>query len=222
MFGLKDRLFHLRICATLPEKPAEWDTTNVSRDRLPDGGSAYGFFTTTAANWNSKAPTPGAVNVGVVTDTIFSIASPLAGAVFNVPYTNSFTATGGATPYPWSITAGSVAVPMLTTNSVLSGTPTKTGTFSFTTQVADGASATATKIFTVEIAHNAPTLSVEGYPQERSNSSFRAILEQAIVSSINLLDWTTVFTTNSVATPFNWTASGANSTAAFYCAILNQ
>jgi Putative Ig domain len=65
-------------------------------------------------------------------------------------YSQSFTATGGTTPYSWSISAGTPP-PGLTMNSNgdLSGMPTTTGTFNFTVMVADASDKTATGSFSV-------------------------------------------------------------------------
>jgi hypothetical protein len=65
-------------------------------------------------------------------------------------YSQSFTATGGTTPYSWSISAGTPP-PGLTMNSNgdLSGMPTTTGTFNFTVMVADASGKTATGSFSV-------------------------------------------------------------------------
>ena len=65
-------------------------------------------------------------------------------------YSQSFTATGGTTPYSWSISAGTPP-PGLTMNSNgdLSGMPSTTGTFNFTVMVADASGKTATGSFSV-------------------------------------------------------------------------
>ncbi len=63
-----------------------------------------------------------------------------------VPYTSSLTATGGVTPYAWSIPTGSLP-PGLTASpstGVINGTPSMPGTFSFTAEVMDNLGATAT------------------------------------------------------------------------------
>jgi hypothetical protein len=109
-----------------------------------------------AANWSSKTPTPGAVNKGVVTNAAISTTSPLPGGVVNVAYTNTFAATGGSTPYSWSITAGSVQGLSLATNGVLSGAPATAGTNTFTVQLADSIGFTTNRQFTLVIAATAP------------------------------------------------------------------
>jgi hypothetical protein len=113
----------------------------------------------TAANWTGNTPTPGAVNLGVVTNIVIATASPLVGGVVGSAYTNTLTATGGSEPYSWVVTAGSVAGLSLATNGVLSGTPTTAGTNVFTVQVTDDLAATATKQFTLIIAATAPSIS---------------------------------------------------------------
>jgi len=61
------------------------------------------------------------------------------------PYSAAFAATGGTSPYSWSISAGT-APPgtSMDANGNLSGTPATTGSFSFTVLVADAANHTAT------------------------------------------------------------------------------
>ena len=111
-----------------------------------------------AANWSSKTPTPGAVNKGVVTNAVIVTTSPLTGGVLGVGYTNTFTATGGSTPYSWSITSGSVPGLTLATNGILSGTPASAGTNIFTVQLADNIGFTTNKSFTLVVVATAPSI----------------------------------------------------------------
>ena len=53
-------------------------------------------------------------------------------------------ASGGVTPYTWSITAGSIPAGLsISSNGTVSGSPNVAGTFRFTVQVADSAGGTA-------------------------------------------------------------------------------
>ena len=111
-----------------------------------------------AANWGSKTPTPGAANLGVVTNAVISTTSPLPGVVVGIGYTNTFAATGGSTPYSWSITSGSVPGLSLATNGILSGTPALAGTNIFTVQLADNIGFATNKQFTLVVVTTAPSM----------------------------------------------------------------
>ncbi len=66
----------------------------------------------------------------------------LAPAKFGAAYTQTLATTGGIAPLVWSLSSGS-SLPgglSLSTAGVISGTPTATGTFSFSVQVADSSS----------------------------------------------------------------------------------
>jgi hypothetical protein len=68
-------------------------------------------------------------------------------------YSQTLAAAGGASPYNWSIASGSLPAGMsLTAGGGIAGTPSVAGTFHFTAQVTDHASATATEQLTVLIA----------------------------------------------------------------------
>ncbi|MEZ2347772.1 beta strand repeat-containing protein [Terriglobus sp. RCC_193] len=70
----------------------------------------------------------------------------------NVPYVSVLQASGGTSPYNWSITSGTLPAGIsLSATGVLSGTPTAAGTSTFTAQVKDAANATATLNLTLKI-----------------------------------------------------------------------
>jgi hypothetical protein len=68
-------------------------------------------------------------------------------------YSQTLAATGGKTPYTWSKTAGSLPAGLSLAGStgVLSGTPTTTGTSTFTVQVKDTNNTTIVKTLSISI-----------------------------------------------------------------------
>ena len=82
--------------------------------------------------------------------------SSLPGGNMNANYLATFAASGGTTPYGWSVISGSLPVGLtLSTAGQLSGTPTQSGTSSFTVQVKDASSQTASHAYSVAIAGTA-------------------------------------------------------------------
>lgn len=83
-------------------------------------------------------------------------SSPLSDATLDSDYTTMVTATGGVTPYTWSLATGLSLPAGLTLTSgspsaTISGTPTATGTFEFTLDVKDSASNTASATFLLTV-----------------------------------------------------------------------
>lgn len=73
-----------------------------------------------------------------------------------VPYSEDVSATGtGTTPYAWTVTAGALPAGLALSNASnkgrIAGTPTTAGSYTFTLQVADSATATATRAFTIPV-----------------------------------------------------------------------
>ncbi|MBI2815785.1 MAG: putative Ig domain-containing protein [Acidobacteria bacterium] len=86
--------------------------------------------------------------------------SSLPGAVQNSGYAATVSAAGGAPPYTWSVTVGTLPAGLtLAANSgIISGTPTALGTSNFTVQVRDSAAQTTTRALTLTVT--APSLSI--------------------------------------------------------------
>ncbi|MGA9773761.1 MAG: putative Ig domain-containing protein [Blastocatellia bacterium] len=104
--------------------------------------SATGYFgaLTTNVGVSVTSTTPPAT----LTITTFALA-PL---TKNVPYSQQLSATGGSTPYTWTVTAGALPPGLsLSSTGLISGTPTTSGSFSFTVTVRDRNNATASRTF---------------------------------------------------------------------------
>jgi hypothetical protein len=77
-------------------------------------------------------------------------------------YSATLAATGGSTPYSWSLLSGSLPNGLtLNSGGSISGTPSLAGSFPFSVQVKDAASQTASRNFTINVATAAaPTVSI--------------------------------------------------------------
>ncbi len=105
--------------------------------------------------------------------------SPLPLGQVNASYSQTMTAIGGTPPYAkWSTTGGAVPTGLaLSAAGVLSGTPTNSGVYSFTAQVTDSASASASAAFQLSIAQGVLTIvSVSPLPGGKVNTSYSQAL----------------------------------------------
>jgi len=127
-------------------------------------GSAGGFDFTAQVTDSNSASTTKLFHLQI--SGSLSITSPptLPGGAVGVAYSQTLTASGGTQPYTWSVTIGSLPGGLLLNagTGAITGTPTATGTFNFTVQVADNASVKASQAFSIQISSvtitNSPTL----------------------------------------------------------------
>lgn len=68
--------------------------------------------------------------------------SPLPNGTVETPYKAKFAATGGTSPYAWTITSGSVPGLNISSTGVLSGVPSAAGSYFLSVQVADSGTPT--------------------------------------------------------------------------------
>jgi hypothetical protein len=112
------------------------------------------FTNTTTGTGNTTRPVILTVNAAGA-PTIATVSLP-DGAV-NTAYSQTLSATGGTSPYNWSVSSGTPPAGMsLSAAGVLSGTPTAEGTSVFTVRVAGSDNASSTRIFSVTINPAAP------------------------------------------------------------------
>jgi hypothetical protein len=97
--------------------------------------------------------------------TVAATASTLAISTTTVPagkvktaYSTTLAATGGTTPYTWSLAAGSLPTGVsLSSSGTVSGTPTASGTFTFVAEVTDSGSPAQTAQMTYSLSVAATT-----------------------------------------------------------------
>ena len=172
---------------SLPAPPAGWTNTvysdslnesggtgpftwSVSTGSLPAGiklsadGNLTGTptatgtssFTVKVTDANSQSATQ-AIGITISAGVSAPITAPPAGVV-GAAYTDTLTATGGTTPYTWSLNAGTLPAGLsLSSAGVLSGTPTTAGSYPFTVNVIDANNGIATASITLVVT-NALTL----------------------------------------------------------------
>jgi hypothetical protein len=82
--------------------------------------------------------------------------------VLNAPYSQAITASGGTAPYSFSVISGSLPTGLtLTTGGLLAGTPTATGSFTFTVRATDANGCLGTRQYTIIInPAGCPTITV--------------------------------------------------------------
>jgi hypothetical protein len=133
---------------------------------LDPGGDIYGTPTGTGTSTFTLEVTDGAsptahtasqtFTLTVIRDSILDIpAGQLPGDVVGESYDTQLQATGGVPAYTWSVSAGSLPAGLtLSSQGVLSGTPTATGTTTFTIKSTDSSTPTAqtaTRSFTLAV-----------------------------------------------------------------------
>ncbi len=120
---------------------------NLSGTPTATGTSSFTVKVTDANGQSATQATSITVSAGVST----TFAAPPAAAV-NAPYSYTLTATGGTTPYTWSVNAGTLPAGLtLSSAGVLSGTPTTTGSYPFSVNVIDANKGIATASITLVV-----------------------------------------------------------------------
>ena len=187
--GTTNTLYNATLNATGGTAPYTWSVTSGS---LPAGFSlapATGLlsgtptasgaitFTATVSDSSSPAQTASApISFLVAPPALSIITSSLPFGTQGTNYSNGLQANGGTTPYTWSITSGSLPAGLTlgTTTGIVSGTPTATGTFSFTATVADASSPAQTKsiLLSLVVAPPALAVTVSAFPNGTQGTSY--------------------------------------------------
>ena len=124
----------------------------------------------------------GELYVTVENPVAISTTSLPSGVVGKTYTSTTLAATGGTPPYTWSIVAGAGGLPAglsFSNTGILSGKPTKAGTYSLTFEVADSASpaGTATKQFTMEVYAALKIVTTSPLPAGLQGDNYRTQLE---------------------------------------------
>ena len=129
-----------------PTTPGSYSFTITATDT---GATGTGAPFTVAQNYTITVAAP------TIVVNPATLPNPTAGTA----YSQTITATGGAAPYGFAVSAGSLPSGLtLTSGGVLSGTSFQVGTFNFTVTATDTNGQTGARAYTVTIA--APTLTL--------------------------------------------------------------
>ncbi len=120
-------------------------------------------------------------------------AAALSSGTAGSAYSGQLSASSGTSPYQWSLASGSLPIGLaLNANGALSGLPTTAGAFTFTAQVADSNSLTATQSFQLIVNPGTVlTISTTSLTPATANTPYSQTL-----------------TGNGGTAPYSWSASG--------------
>ncbi len=139
------------------------NVSNGTVSGTPTTANAFAFTVQVVDKNRLSASKAFTLTVQASTPPLAITTSPtLAGGVVGVSYSQSISASGGTTPYTWSVTAGSLppGLSLDASSGSITGTPSSANTFSFTVQVKAANGATASKAFTLTIAAGTPKLTI--------------------------------------------------------------
>ncbi len=142
-------------CSWTAVSNAGWITVTAGASGSGNGTVSY------SVTANAGAARSGTITIAGQTFTVtqsasgptITTASPLPNGTVGTFYSQTFAATGGTPAYTWSLPSGQ-QVPYgftLSSSGVLSGTPKIYNSYSFTIQVTDSASASASKVFSLTV-----------------------------------------------------------------------
>ena len=176
---------------------------NASTGVLAGTPTGSGQFSFTAEVQDSSSPAQSAtqqltISIASATSPLQISTSSLPEAAVQVAYDFTLSATGGTSPYSWSVIGGSLppGIGLNASSGMLAGTPAASGQFSFTAEVQDSSTPAnhyATRALSITVASAAPSLQI-------STSSLPAGAVQVAYS--------TTLSATGGTTPYSWSVMG--------------
>ncbi|STQ98598.1 putative Ig domain-containing protein [Janthinobacterium lividum] len=144
-------------------------------------------------------------NVTITSAIVLSPATVPTATVAQAYPVTALSATGGAAPYTYAVTAGSLPAGMsLSGAGSLSGTPTAGGTFNFTVRATDSLAANGTRAYALTV--NAPTITVA--PTVMPAMTVGLAYSQGITAANGTATYTYAITGGSLPTGLSLAANG--------------
>ncbi|MGC9198963.1 MAG: putative Ig domain-containing protein [Acidobacteriaceae bacterium] len=196
--GVEGSSYNAALAATGGTSPYTW---SVIAGSLPAGlhlaaGSGVisgvptvsGNFAFTVSVSDSSSPIQTQTAAVSIAVTVAPLSVPplaittttLAAGASGTAYTQTLMASGGTSPYVWTVSSGSLPAGLtLSSGGVISGTPTASGTSSFTISVHDSSSPEQTRTATLSITVAPPALTITSTTlvTGTTNTSYTATLK---------------------------------------------
>jgi len=225
--GTQNAAYSATLAATGGKTPYTWSITSGS---LPAGvtlaaatgaisgtPTQSGTFPITVQVKDSSSPAQTAsqgfnIVIAAAGSPLSITTSSLPSGTQNAAYSATLAATGGKTPYTWSITSGSLpaGVTLAAASGVISGTPTVSGTFPITVQVKDSSSPAQTAAQALSIVIKAAAQLVQITTTSLPNGQQNAAYSATLAASGGTTPYTWSITSGSLPTGVSLTAaSGA-------------
>jgi hypothetical protein len=168
--GKVNTAYSQTVSATGGATPYEWyvlsgslptglslNTTTGVISGTPTGTGTSNFTMRVTDSWDAWAPEPNtdtqALSITVNAEVLNITTTSLPDGTVSVSYSETVSASGGVTPYTWSIDSGSLpsGLSLNSSTGVISGTPTGAGTSDFTIKVTDDESTTDTQALSIDV-----------------------------------------------------------------------
>jgi Malectin domain/Bacterial Ig domain/Putative Ig domain len=120
------------------------------------------------------------------TSTLVITSNSVTSGILGMSYSAALTATGGSTPYTWSIASGALPNGLtLNAGGSLSGTPSVAGSFPFSIQVKDAAAHSASANFSINISTSSPSVAITS-PSSGSTVSGTTIVSGTASDTVSI------------------------------------
>jgi hypothetical protein len=143
---------------------------------IPDTGGVSNFSVRVSDAQSQTATKAFSISIN---DSEFGITSDsLPNGVQSIAYSARLSGSGGTTPYSWSIISGALpaGLALNSTSGEISGTPTSTGTSSFSARLADANGLSTSRFLNITITLNAVTISTTSLPDGTQQAAYNAAL----------------------------------------------
>jgi hypothetical protein len=128
----------------------------------PTASGTFKFTANVSDSSNPAQTTSAAMSVLVTAIQLAITSSTLPSGTSGTPFSTALSASGGAAPYTWAIASGSLpaGLSLVPSTGLISGTPTTSGTSSFTATVTDAESPAQSKSATISLSVTTASLTL--------------------------------------------------------------